>query len=67
MITMSGQMKSFTEKRESIESYIRESNLYEKKSPLNYDMRAYDLYIRENKLSVDEITPEIMKKFEKKE
>lgn len=66
-MTMSGQMKSFSEKRESIEAYIRESNLYEKKTPLNFDMRAYDLYVRENNLGVDEITPEIMKKFEKKE
>lgn len=58
-MTMSGQMKSFSEKRES--------NLYEKKPPLNFDIRAYDLYVKENNLGVDEITPEIMKKFEKKE
>lgn len=64
---MSGQMKSFSEKMESVESYIRESNLYEKKPPLEFDLREYDLYVRENNLSVEEITPEIMKKFIKDE
>ena len=66
-MTMSGQMKSFKEKRESVDAYIRESNLYEKKLPLKFDMRAYELYVRENNLGVDEISPEIMKKFMKEE
>lgn len=66
-MTMSGQMKSFSEKRESVEAYIRESNLYEKKPSLKFDMRSYELYVRENNLGVDEITPEIMKRFVKEE
>lgn len=62
---MNGQMKSFKQKRILAEDFVKKSNPYEKKKPLNFDLRAYASYVKMNNLKPSDITPQIMKKFER--
>ena len=63
---MNGQMKSYNEKKSIANEFIRQNNPYEKKPSLNFDLRKYATYVKENGLKADEITPQIMNMFVKK-
>lgn len=62
---MNGQMKSYNEKNLIATEFIRQNNPYEKKSSLNFDLRRYASYVKENGLKADEITPKILSMFVK--
>ena len=60
---MNGQMKFYSEKKLIANEFIRQNNPYEKGSSLNFDLRGYAAYVKENGLKVNEITPKIMNMF----
>lgn len=58
---MNGQMKK--SKRQVVDKYIARVNPYEKPQPIAYDLRGYAAYVAEKGLRLDQITPEIMRRF----
>ena len=56
---MNGQMKSYNEKKSIANEFIRQNNPYEKKPSLNFDLRKYATYVKENGLKADEIPPKL--------
>ena len=60
---MSGQMKSYSEKKEMVEHFIEKCNPYQPLNPLKFDLRGYAKYIEENEISYSQVTPEILEKF----
>lgn len=60
---MSGQRKNYKIIEEEINDYIETHNIYGPHEPLNMDLRAYFRYVKENNLSSEEITPDIVEMF----
>ena len=60
-IPMNGQTK--LSKKEIIDEFIKNTKPYEKPLPIKFNLRAYASYISEHKLTISDITPEIMQKF----
>ena len=60
---MSGQMS--TSKETLVEDFIKNNNPYKKNEPLQFDMRAYASYVKENNLTASQITDTILKRFTK--
>lgn len=61
---MNGQTSAF--RKATAEKFISENNPYKKREPINFDLRAYSSYVRENNLTARQITPQILEKFIKK-
>lgn len=59
--------RSMSKDEQAITEYIREheSQIYHGGFIPPFDLRGYAQYIREHKLSAEDITPEILKKFSK--
>lgn len=60
---MSGQRKNCNQIEKEITEYVETHNIYGPHEPLNMDLRAYFQYVKENNLSNEEITPEIVEMF----
>ena len=60
---MSGQTKVCS--NSIAEEFIKTNNPYKKNEPLQFDLRAYSDYVKENELDVLQITDAVMKKFKK--
>lgn len=60
---MSGQRKNYKIIEEEINDYVETHNIYGPHEPLNMDLRAYFRYVKENNLSSEEITPDIVEMF----
>ena len=62
---MSGAVNNYKQREAQIQDYIErnEERIYHGKKMPSFDMRGYAKYIREHRLSADEITPDIMNKF----
>lgn len=62
---MIGPTRLSNPKQNIVEEFISRVNPYEKMTPLKFDLRSYSKYVKENKISADKITPDILKKFSK--
>ena len=62
---MSGAVNNYKQREKQIQDYIKknEERIYHGKMMPSFDMRGYAKYIREQHLSADEITSDIMNKF----
>lgn len=60
---MNGQTMSFKDKQDIIDRYIESVPPYEQLTPLQFDMRGYADYVRENNLSIEEIDDTIYARF----
>ena len=58
---MNGQTSAF--RRAAAEKFISKNNPYQKREPVNFDLRAYSSYVRENNLTARQITPQLLEKF----
>lgn len=58
---MNGATKNYNQT--IVENFIKQCNPYKPSKSPNIDLRAYARYIKENSLTADKITPEIMEKF----
>lgn len=56
-------MRTGGQKQNIVEDFVSQVNPYEKMTPLKFDMRNYSKYVKENKLTAKEITPEMLQKF----
>lgn len=54
---------SFEKKQKLVDEFLKNNNVYEPKTFENFDMHAYSKYIRDNNLSSEDITFEIMNMF----
>lgn len=63
---MTGQMKSYNEKKNIANEFIQKINPYETGKPLKFDLRGYASYVKENRLTANEITPKLLDMFVKK-
>ena len=61
---MNGQM-TYTEKIKMVEGFIDTVNPYDNPPVLNFDMRGYANYIKENNLTSDNITEDVLNMFSK--
>ena len=61
---MNGQM-TYTEKIKMVEEFIDTVNPYDNPPVLNFDMRGYVNYIKENNLTSDNITEDVLNMFSK--
>lgn len=62
---MSGQRKNYSEYKNEMDEYIKTHPPYAPSKPCNVDLRAFSKYLKENGLSNEVITPEIVEKFTK--
>lgn len=62
---MSGQRKNYSEYKKEMDDYIRTHPPYVPSKPCNVDLRAFSKYVKENGLSNEEVTPEIVEMFVK--
>lgn len=60
---MNGQMNAC--KKSLVENFINRNDPYKTNEPLKFDLRAYASYVKENKLTANQITEDILKKFSK--
>ena len=63
---MSGQRKNYSLYEKQMNEYIRTHPPYAPHEPLNVDLRALSRYMTENNISNQDVTPEIVEKFELK-
>lgn len=62
---MSGQRKNYSEYKKEMEEYIKTHPPYAESKLCNVDLRAFYQYVKENGLSNEDITPEIVAMFSK--
>lgn len=62
---MSGQRKNYSEYKTEMDEYIRTHPPYAPSKPCNVDLRAFSKYLKENGLTNEDITPEIVEMFTK--
>ena len=62
---MSGQRKNCSEYEKQMNEYVRKHPPYVPSIPCNIDLRAFARYVKENNLSNEDITSEIVEKFSK--
>lgn len=60
---MSGQRENYSEYKNEMDKYIKTHPPYAPSKPCNVDLRAFSKYLKENGLSNEDITPEIVEKF----
>lgn len=46
-----------------MEEYLAENDPYQEREPLNFDIRRYAVFVKENNLRSSDITPEILNMF----
>jgi len=63
---MNGQKKSSDTKQNIVDDFIKRVPPYDEMVPLEFDIRGYSQYVKENDLSEEDITSDILKQFEKK-
>lgn len=59
------RQKTFNEKLKIVENFIATVNPYEKSPNLNFDLRGYAKYVRDNNLTRKNITTDVMNMFSK--
>ena len=62
---MTGQMSVFKQKQRLVEEFIERINPYENPVPLQFDLRGYSKYLKDNNLTGKDVSDEILKKFSK--
>lgn len=62
---MSGQRKNYSEYKNEMDEYIRTHPSYAPSKPCNVDLRAFSKYVKDNGLSNEDVTPEMVEKFVK--
>lgn len=62
---MSGQRKNYKQNKVEMDEYIKTHQPYAPIKPCNVDLRALSKYVKENGLSNEDITPEIVEVFTK--
>lgn len=62
---MTGQMSVFKQKQKIVDEFIERVNPYEIPKPLNFDIRGYAKYLKENNISGKKVSDSIFKKFQK--
>jgi len=60
---MNGQTNVY--KKTIAQDFIKSNNPYKINEPLQFDLRAYAAYVKENKLEANQITETVLKKFSK--
>ncbi len=60
---MSGQRKNYNKYHKQLQEYVKKHPPYAPSEPCNMDLRAFAKYVKENGLSNDDITPEIVERF----
>ncbi len=60
---MSGQRKNYSEYKKEMDEFIRTHPPYASSKPCNVDLRAFSKYVKENGLSNEDVTPEIVEMF----
>ena len=60
---MSGQRKNYSDYEKQINEYVKKHPPYGKQEPLDIDLRAFSRYLKENNISSNEVTPEVINKF----
>ena len=56
--------KNYREKQQLIDEFIAKNDPYKKDDPLKFDLRKYQAYIKTHDLKPEDITPEILTRFE---
>ena len=56
-------MRTGSKKQNIVEDFVSRAEPFEKINPLKFDLRNYAKYVKENKLTAEKITPEILQKF----
>lgn len=64
---MNGQMKYCNSQKRSVDEFIKRVNPYEKcgNVKVNFDIRSYVAYLKENNISGKNVSDEILRKFVK--
>lgn len=62
---MNGQTMSFKDKQNIIDQFIERVPPYEQLTPLQFDMRGYADYVRENNIPIEEIDERVYSRFRK--
>lgn len=62
---MSGQTKSFSEKKCMVEEFISLIKPYDKQENLHFDLRGYAKYIEEHSISGKDVPEEVVKMFQR--
>lgn len=62
---MSGQRKNYSDYKSEMDEYIRTHPPYAPSKTCNVDLRGFSKYVKENGLSNEDITPEIVEMFTK--
>ena len=62
---MSGQRKNYSVYEKQINEYVKKHPPYAPSKPCNVDLRAFSKYLKENGLTNEDITPEIVEMFTK--
>ena len=62
---MSGQRKNYNEYKKQMEDYVKTHPPYAPSEPCNIDLRALSRYVKENNISSNDVTSEIVEKFKK--
>ena len=60
---MNEQTKSFKEKNDMVQEYIKKANPYKPLEPLKFDLRAYAAYLKENSLSGKDVPESVLQQF----
>lgn len=60
---MSGQRKNYSEYKKEMDEFIRTHPPYAPSKPCSVDLRAFSKYVKENGLSNEDVTPEIVEMF----
>lgn len=60
---MNGPMKTFKEKQNVVEQYVKAVNPYKKQENLHFDLRKYAKFIEENNISASDVTDEMLNMF----
>ena len=60
---MNGQTKSSSEKQRIVDEYILKHNPYKELTPLNFNLRQYARYVKENNLKAEDIFNTVMSMF----
>lgn len=62
---MTGQMSEFKQKQKLVDDFVERNNPYKTPVPLQFDIRGYAEYMKENNISGKKVSNEIFEKFYK--
>ena len=60
---MNKQTKSFKEKYDMVQEYIKKVDPYKPLKPLKFDLRSYAAYLEEHSLSGKDVPDSVLQKF----